>query len=254
MEKDPYACITSAIWERAKNCRSDTVYLSPNDPSLVESPLGVIKSVLAGLEKSKNIEVFERPLSDPIFRGTGYEHSFYAIRILSKLPTLQTLSKSAADIVSANKHCNDADDILTITYSPQTGVALNGIIQLSKPHAGSENERVMEYLLEHPNKEHSRESIERMLHRKPTKEFYDIARGLGFEHELKTLFFPKLSKQRIQFNNPVTKQDMQRLGINSIPMMSKSSKSVKKKNELEDVESSARAISSESEEMTSVHG
>ncbi|MDX2073943.1 MAG: hypothetical protein SFX19_06220 [Alphaproteobacteria bacterium] len=253
MEKDPYACITSAIWQRAHNCRSNLVYFSPNDPSLVESPLGVIKSVLAGLEKSQNIEILERPASDPIFRGTGYEHSFYAIRILSELPTLETLSKSAANIVGSNSHIH-SNNTLTVAYNPQMGVTIDGIFRLTKPHAGSENEKVLEFLLEYPNKEHTKHAIEGALHHKLTKNLYDIIRGLGFENELMKLFFPKISQDIIQFNNPVAKQDMMRLGIHFIPISSKSSKSVKKKRGLEDIEHIARVNPSASEEMASVCG
>lgn len=109
------------------------------------------------------------------------------------------------------------DKVLWIDYSEANQqIILNDIFLLVKPHFGSVNEMVFNYLYNNPNKVVNRAKLVKEATRENfTKRFHDIVQELGFKKDLKKAFF-KVSKNDILFKNPVSKKDLDNLGIHKI--------------------------------------
>lgn len=91
-------------------------------------------------------------------------------------------------------------------------IQVNGF-RLSKPNFDSENEVVFDFVFRNPNQKIELAEIETAIGRAIVKKLYDIVRSLGFIKELKSIFFPYISKTAITFINPVTRVDFQRRGL-----------------------------------------
>lgn len=96
-----------------------------------------------------------------------------------------------------------------ITYTKQRQVLMNNA-QISKPDFNSENDLVFSFLYEHPNKRITREELEKAIGEKLTKSLHKIVENLGFEGDTKEVFF-SVSKNAIEFRNPITKKDLEEM-------------------------------------------
>jgi len=96
-----------------------------------------------------------------------------------------------------------------ITYTKQRQVLMNNA-QISKPDFNSENDLVFSFLYEHPNKRVNREELEKAVGSKLTKSLHKIVENLGFEGDTKEVFF-SVSKNAIEFRNPITKKDLEEM-------------------------------------------
>ena len=92
---------------------------------------------------------------------------------------------------------------------------------ICKPNYDSENELVFDYLYRHPNNKVQLSEIEAEIRRPVHKRLSEIVRDLGFRKELRTMFFPDVSKSAIRFVNPITRADFQqrRLRLPRISVM-----------------------------------
>lgn len=102
----------------------------------------------------------------------------------------------------------DAD--YKITYTKQRQILLNDNAQIGKPDFNSENDLVFSLLYEHPNERFTREQIEKEVGVTLTKSLHKIVENLGFEGDTKEAFF-SVSKNAIQFRNPVTKEQLREM-------------------------------------------
>ena len=93
-------------------------------------------------------------------------------------------------------------------------IRLNETI-LAKPNFDSENELVFDFLFRNPNRKVSKDDIEKSIKRPIKKRLLDIVRTLGFRNELRTMFFPLVSKTAIQFINPITRSDFEKRHLKS---------------------------------------
>lgn len=112
-------------------------------------------------------------------------------------------------------YANMRDNAFSIEYTEQREILLNGYFLLGKPNFNSENDLVFNYLIEHPNATLDRSDIEKAIGIKLTKSLHKIVENLGFNTELRKLFF-HITKDFLYFRNPVTKEDLTKLGINKI--------------------------------------
>lgn len=104
---------------------------------------------------------------------------------------------------------NDNQVCLYISYSDKTReVLLNDVIILAKPNFGSPNDQVFRYLYNNPNKTITKEELQKEATKVTiTKTLHAIIKDLKFKKELREIFF-NVSKTKIRFNNPITKQDL----------------------------------------------
>jgi hypothetical protein len=91
-------------------------------------------------------------------------------------------------------------------------IRINGF-RLSKPNFDSENEVVFDFVFRNPNRKIELAEIETAIGRAIVKKLYDIVRSLGFIKEMKSIFFPYISKTAITFINPVSKTEFLRRGL-----------------------------------------
>jgi hypothetical protein len=106
---------------------------------------------------------------------------------------------------------------LQIDFTPNREIILNGYFLLGKPDFDSENELVFGYLFKNPNTRTSQEDIEKALNIKINKSFHKIIENLGFKGDLKHIFF-QVSKNTILFRNPVTPEELNKLGYSRIKL------------------------------------
>ena len=107
--------------------------------------------------------------------------------------------------------------VYRITYTPAREVLLNDVFQLAKPDFDSENDLVFDYLYEHPNEKFAKQQIEAKINLTIAKPLHKIVENLGFKGDLKKLFF-NVSKNSILFRNPITRRDLEQLGISRIKL------------------------------------
>lgn len=110
----------------------------------------------------------------------------------------------------ATKKTDEKDEpMYQITYTKQRQVLMNNA-QIGKPDFNSENDLVFSFLYEHPNKRITREELEKAVGGKLTKSLHKIVENLGFEGDTKEVFF-SVSKNAIEFRNPITKKDLEEM-------------------------------------------
>lgn len=104
------------------------------------------------------------------------------------------------------------EPVYEVQYSEVTReILINGFL-VAKPDFERENERFFTYVFNKPNKRISKKEIEDYYKEKLTKTFHKIAENLGFTGNFKKAFFD-ISSKGIRFRNPVTKKDLDSLGI-----------------------------------------
>ncbi len=101
---------------------------------------------------------------------------------------------------------------LQIYYTPAREILINQLFLLHKTSFATENDMVFDYLFHHPNENFTKRDLETRISTKINKSFHKIVENLGFSGDIKKLFFV-VSKDAILFRNPVTKSDMEQLGI-----------------------------------------
>ncbi len=104
---------------------------------------------------------------------------------------------------------NDDEEMYRIIYTKQRQVLMNNA-QISKPDFNSENDLVFSFLYDNPNRRITREEIEKAIGDKLTKTLHKIVENLGFEGDTKEVFF-SVSKDAIEFRNPITKKDLEEM-------------------------------------------
>ena len=102
--------------------------------------------------------------------------------------------------------------VYEIKYTEKTREILINNFLMSKPDFSGENDLVFSYVYQNPNRKIDREEIEEQLKMKLHKTFHKILENLGFVKDYKKAFFC-VSKQDLLFRNPVTRKDLDELGI-----------------------------------------
>jgi len=106
--------------------------------------------------------------------------------------------------IADREHQNDI--IYKITYNDHTReVKLNNIL-LTKTDFNSENDNCFNFIYQNAGRPIVIEELEQVIGSKLKKRIAHIVRDLGFTKELKTIFFPVVTKSQIKFINPITKQ------------------------------------------------
>lgn len=127
---------------------------------------------------------------------------------------LSNVFSSRSDFNENNTTCNNPEE-LKIVFNEKREIILNDLFLLAKPNFGSENELFFSYVYKNPNVILSREKIEKAISLSLTKKFHKIIENLGFNPDLKKCFF-EVGKGTILFRNPVSKEHLQKFGIEHI--------------------------------------
>lgn len=99
-----------------------------------------------------------------------------------------------------------SDTLYRVAFSTHTReIKLNNIV-ISKPDFNSENDNFFQYVFDNPGRPIGIEELEQHMGFQPIKRLAHIVRDLGFIGELKTIFFPVVTKNQVMFINPISKQ------------------------------------------------
>lgn len=110
----------------------------------------------------------------------------------------------------------DPDLVYSITYTASREILLNNAFQLAKPNFNSENDLFFQFIYDNPNKKLPLSEIETQTG-KLTKNIHKIIENLGFKGDLRKVFFDA-SQTEVCFRNPITKADLDKLGIKQIKL------------------------------------
>ena len=100
-----------------------------------------------------------------------------------------------------------------ITYTLKRKILINDFLCIAELNFESENDRVFDYLIKHPNRNVKLSELEKEATREPIKKkLHDIVRDLGFKGELAQVFFD-ISSQEIIFHNPISREQAEERGF-----------------------------------------
>jgi hypothetical protein len=131
------------------------------------------------------------------------ESDYHEFPFIRKFRELAEISESKTDIV------------YEITYTDGGNVLLNKVFQLAKTDFNKENDLVFSLLYENPNKLFTVADIKRELGTTLDKSLNKIVENLGFTGDIRKVFM-NVSKDSIKFRNPITRSDLEKIGIDMI--------------------------------------
>lgn len=122
--------------------------------------------------------------------------------------------------ISEQEEVQKAETVYSITYTKAREIFLNDVVNnsthlLAKPSFDSENDNVFNYLYEHPDQKFTKKQIEDGVHITGVKSLHKIVENLGFQGDIKRVFF-NVSEQSIKFRNSITRKDLKNLNIDRI--------------------------------------
>jgi hypothetical protein len=112
---------------------------------------------------------------------------------------------------------NDNKAVLKITYTSSRQIMLNGVFQLARPTLNGTNDLVFNHLYQNPGKSFSKHQLEEATGQKISKTLHKIVENLGFKGDLAKAFF-SVSKNNIVFRNPITRDELNDMGLGSIKL------------------------------------
>ena len=121
----------------------------------------------------------------------------------------KTINKEEQKEETSNKPPDKTAIVYEIVYTKQRQILMNNA-QIGKPDFNSENDLVFSFLYTHPNESITKEQIEKAVGGKLNKSLHKIVENLGFEGDTKEVFL-SVSKDAIQFRNPITKEDLEEM-------------------------------------------
>jgi hypothetical protein len=126
-----------------------------------------------------------------------------------------------AEDSNINKNIIPNKKELKVSYSEHSRkIILNDFFLIAKPDFDSENEQIFHYLYRNPNKSITKSEIISDLKTTLTKDFSKIIENLNFKKNLIGAFFD-VSKNSIQFHNPVSQERLNALDITEISIQVK---------------------------------
>lgn len=108
--------------------------------------------------------------------------------------------------------------IYEVKYSEKTRKILINNFLVKKLQSFSENDSIFAYLYKNPNQEKSSEEIKLGTGLESVKDLNKFLENIGFTGDLRKVFF-KASKDKIRFNNPITKEHLEELGIEHLKLV-----------------------------------
>jgi len=135
----------------------------------------------------------------------------------SVLDNYQRQYKENAKEYEQTREIQIENPVYEIAYTGLREILLNKIFQIAKPDFDSENDLVFDFLYKHPNKKYTLKEIEEGIGNKLGKTLHKIVENLGFKGDLRKIFID-VSGTSICFKNPITKDDLEKIGITRIKL------------------------------------
>ena len=193
--------------------------------------------ITAILKKLANDDGVIELLEIPTMIPSLYEPPYYAVQVLDgfhefheklKKTTAyksmlekrdkraQTAAKNETSAKTGNESLPD-DVVYSLSFNGQY-LLINNAFLLARTDFDSENELVISFLIDNPNKRFTREQIKKELSKREGREvlikkpFHKIAENLGFKGDFLKAFLD-VSKTTICLRNPITRKDLDSVGI-----------------------------------------
>lgn len=173
-----------------------------------------INTTLKTLQKDKLIEIIDNravrnDVDAMMYKALRRFDYFIEIKILDSF-------KKYIDDNNLSSYLKEKKDsvILKISYNNHK-LKINEIV-ITKPRFESENDYFATFIINNPNKVISVKEFSEYKREKMTKKFDQIINDLGFKGNIKKLFFPNISIKAVEFKNPITREDMEKAGIDDI--------------------------------------
>lgn len=141
--------------------------------------------------------------------GSEYVRRLEMLKKTQKEPKEEKPIKKMAD--NPPQEGKKIDTVYEIFYTKQRQVLLNNL-EIAKPDFDSENELAFSFLIDNPNKKHTKADVEKAIGKSLTKTLHKIVENLGFTGDIRKAFFD-VSKDSICFKNPIKQEDLDKLGI-----------------------------------------
>ncbi|MFV0626024.1 MAG: hypothetical protein ACK5N8_01570 [Alphaproteobacteria bacterium] len=110
---------------------------------------------------------------------------------------------------------------LWLSYDEHRHLILNDVFLITNARQGF-NDRLLEYLIENPNKSFTRDDLitKNVIKSDDTSDFYVFFQGIKLGDELRSLFFPQkyLSKGFIYLKNPILFKDLTENKLNFVDL------------------------------------
>ena len=218
------------------NTIADKKEITPSGKPILIHPMGDLNGEYPQLElmllfaklkdDEKVLKVTRTPLSEEE-KGYNprYEDDYYGLELLpawgdyfakiQQEPEYKAFSPSRIateyEQTKQTKEIHIKDTVYEVKYLRSREILVNNFL-IAKPDFNRENEVVFTYIYNHPNERISKDKIEKETGIKLTKTLPKILENLGFIGETRKSFFD-VSSEGVLFRNPITKKDLDELGI-----------------------------------------
>lgn len=164
-------------------------------------------------ELDSDLDELERlkVIGNNISGGEGFPQSDLIAMNHSKLNLRRFQLLLDTSLWNSDKTERDNTVVMEIKFTLDGKVVLNDSQVISNPNFGSENEELIEFLVANPNKRYRKSELEENGI-KVGKDFNKIVENLGFKNELRKIFWD-VSKDMIRLRNPITKADLEDMGM-----------------------------------------
>ncbi len=99
-----------------------------------------------------------------------------------------------------------------VSYSEQSRKIMINNFLIKRLRSFGDNDAIFSYLYKNPKQDKTDKDIRTATGLDTIKDLNKFIENIGFKGDLRKVFF-KVSKDKIRFNNPITKEDMKELGI-----------------------------------------
>ncbi len=176
------------------------------------------KGILDGLQSNNLFREWEKKNGYYIIKGINPN------RFQKEYGNIKRLYKSFATAYQARKELESKKGLLQednknsydyiVDYNEMScEIIMNGKYLLARMNLNSSPERIFNYIFNNSGKRITKDMIEDNIKEKVTRHFSKILSDLGFKKEIKKLFFPSISRDTVQFINPVDREKFVKLRI-----------------------------------------
>lgn len=140
--------------------------------------------------------------------------------------TYMKLHEDYQKAMAVKNNCKNNEEnqkLLELSYTGDRKLLLNDMFLIANPRYDSINDRMLRFLIKHPNQTYSRKELEEekvlRVEDNEDKDFHIILDDIGMKGDLKKAFFStEMSRDSICLTNPVNKNQLKELGIDSIDL------------------------------------
>jgi hypothetical protein len=177
---------------------------------------GIINGIVQSSINILNLDITMKKIPQEIIQEENEKFFEYYKKLKKPIKNYEDIDKNE-EIGKYNLSEKNLKEIVyRITYTFDRRILLNKDILISHPNLLSENDLVFKYVYDNPNRQILRDEIEKEIKMKLLKNIPKIIDNLGFTRDLRRVFFSNSNEKQFYFRNPITREDLDNLGIDRI--------------------------------------